>query len=127
MEKRTNKRFSPATYYHINFLRTDRVKIKDLSVNGICLETSRYVNRNDTYSMIIITEKDNKIILKGKVVWSYLRKSMKNNGDIYPIYDIGIKFIQQNGIVNNIFNKLTKNFANKKTLEKENLENYTYV
>ena len=111
MEKRAYKRLITGSHCNIDCAIADKVKIKDISRSGICLETSRRININSIYSMNFVTKGIGEKTLKGNVVWSTLIRSIKDNFDIIPIYQIGIKFIEQND-GNTYLEKLTKKLAN---------------
>ncbi|MHA2219873.1 MAG: PilZ domain-containing protein [Candidatus Hodarchaeales archaeon] len=98
----------------------NRVKITDISIDGICLESSRHIDTKNTYSMKIVTKRNEEIMLKGEVVWSSLRKSIKEKGNIFPIYDIGLKFIEQNDEKNNFLKKITERLAHCSLKDKRN-------
>ena len=111
MDKRKYKRFTAGYYFDIDSDIADKVKIRDISISGICLETSRRININSIYSMNFVTKGIGEKTLKGNVVWSTLIRSIKDNFDIIPIYQIGIKFIEEND-GNTYLEKLTKKLAN---------------
>ncbi len=96
MEKRAYERFITGSRCEIDCATSDKVKIKDLSISGVCLETARRINITSIYSMNFVDKEIGGKTLKGKVVWSTLRRSIKDNVDIIPIYHIGLKFIEQN-------------------------------
>jgi hypothetical protein len=108
MENRIHKRHKTASHCSVECAITHKVKIKDMSNGGICLETSRHIDTRNTYDLKLVTKKKEEIMLKGEVVWSSLIKSIKNKGNIYPIYDIGIKFVEQNDNKNKFLEKLTE-------------------
>ena len=111
MEKRSFKRLTTGSHCDINCAIADKVKIKDISIGGICLETSRRINTNSIFDMKIVTKGNEEVSVKGKVTWSYLKKSLKDKGDFFPIYDIGFKFIEQNDKENKFLEILTKRLA----------------
>ena len=110
-EKRESRRLITGSHCNIDCAIPDKLKIKDISISGICLETSRRININSIYSMNFVTKGSGGETLKGNVIWSRLRKSIKYNFDIIPIYHIGIKFIEDND-GNAYLEKLTENLAN---------------
>ncbi len=110
-EKREHRRIITGSHCNIDCVIADKVKIKDISIGGMCLETSKYINKKNSYSMNFVTKESGEKTLKGNVIWSKLRKSIKYNFDIIPIYHIGIKFIEDND-GNAYLEKLTKNLAN---------------
>jgi hypothetical protein len=108
MEKRTYKRFATGSFCDMDCAIADKVKIKDISIGGICLETSRRISAKSIYDMKIIIRKNEGEELKGKVIWSTLSRSIKDKIDIIPIYDIGLKFVEQNSNKNKFLKKITE-------------------
>ena len=111
MEKRAYKRLTTGYHCDIDCAIADKVKIKDISIGGICLETSKYIVIKSSYSMNFVTKESGEKTLSGKVIWSRLRRSIKDKVDIIPIYHIGIKFIEDND-GNAYLEKLTERLAN---------------
>ncbi len=111
MEKRAHKRIITGSHCNIDCIIADKVKIKDISIGGICLETSKYINKKSSYRINFVTKESGEKTLSGNVIWSKLRRSIKNNFDIIPIYQIGIKFIEDND-GNAYLEKLTESLAN---------------
>jgi len=106
MEKRAYKRFATGSFCNMDCAIADKVKIKDISIGGICLETSRRISAKSIYDMKIIIRKNEGEELKGKVIWSTLSRSIKDKADIIPIYDIGLKFVEQNSDKNKFLEKI---------------------
>jgi hypothetical protein len=69
-EKREHRRIITGSHCNIDCVIADKVKIKDISIGGICLETSKYTNIKFNYSMNFVTKESGEKTLKGKVVWS---------------------------------------------------------
>ena len=111
MEKRAYKRFITGSRCDIDSAIADKVNIKDISISGICLETARRINIKSIFSMNFVDKEIGEKTLQGKVVWSTLRRSIKDNVDIIPIYHIGIKFFEQND-GKTYLEKLTESLAN---------------
>ena len=107
-EKREHRRIITGSHCNIDCVIADKVKIKDISIGGICLETPRRISAKGIYDMKIITRKNGEEKLKGKVVWATLRRSIKDKVDIIPIYDIGLKFVEQNSNKNKFLKKITE-------------------
>ncbi|MHA2220092.1 MAG: PilZ domain-containing protein [Candidatus Hodarchaeales archaeon] len=111
MQYREHKRFKTGSHCNIECAIAHNVKIKDISIGGICLETSRYIESKNIYDMKIVTKSNEETFLKGKVVWSSLRKSIKDKADIFPIFDIGLNFIEQNDNKNKFLENITKKLS----------------
>ena len=68
------------------------VDIIDISLGGISLKTDRRLNIGNEYTLNI-NEKGLDISVKATVVWASLHQSVKSaNGDLVPIYAVGMKF-----------------------------------
>jgi hypothetical protein len=68
------------------------VKILDISIGGLSLETEKRLNIGNEYTLKI-DSKEKVFTVKGIVVWSVLNNSIKDSkGNIVPIYTAGIKF-----------------------------------
>ena len=102
-ERRSHKRYEvdnvegEVTY-------TFEVKILNMSLEGMAIETNKMLNIDKNYS-IKLYNNDKTIMIDGQVVWSRLQRTMKTEaGDIVPIYRSGIKF-------NKIFTKRANDIA----------------
>jgi hypothetical protein len=108
MKSRSHKRNKTGSYCNVECAIDKNVKIKDISIDGICLETSQHIDTRLPYDMKLVTKKRDEIMLKGEVVWSSLTKTIKDKDNIYPIYDIGLKFIEQSNNKIRFLEKLTE-------------------
>jgi len=69
------------------------VKILNISIGGISLQTEKRLNVGSQYTLKI-EGKGKVITIKGMVVWSLLSESIGDTrGNIIPIYKAGMKFI----------------------------------
>ncbi len=69
------------------------VKIVNLSLEGMAIETGRRLNVNTDYS-VRLKQGDEHLELTGKIVWSTLTRTVKTpEGDIKPVYRAGIRFV----------------------------------
>lgn len=68
------------------------VDIIDVSLGGISLKADRRLNIGSEY-ILKIEEKGLQVSIKATVVWASLLESIKSaNGDLVPIYAVGMKF-----------------------------------
>jgi hypothetical protein len=68
------------------------VKILDISIGGLSLQTEKRLNIGNEYTLKIDSNKK-VFTVKGIVVWSVLNNSIKDSkGNIVPIYTAGMKF-----------------------------------
>ncbi len=111
MKNRFHRRHTTGSQCRIECAIAHEVKIKDISMDVICLETSQHIDTRIPYDLKLVTKNKEEIMLKGKVVWSSLIKSIKDKENVYPIYDIGLKFIEQNDRKKRFLEKLTKRLA----------------
>jgi hypothetical protein len=69
------------------------VKVLDMSVSGLLLQTEKRMNPGSQYS-IKLEGKGRVLTVRGNVVWSLLSESVKDSdGNIVPMYKAGIEFI----------------------------------
>ncbi|MBM4146829.1 MAG: PilZ domain-containing protein [Nitrospira sp.] len=73
------------------------VKIIDISIGGLSLQTEKRLNIGNEYTLKI-DSKEKVFTVKGIVVWSVLNNSIKDSkGNIVPLYTAGIKFTNVSG------------------------------
>jgi len=93
-ERRQHKRF-PLDCSGINgkMPLASNIKILDISIGGLSIETERRLNIHNDYSLKI--ENNGKTLsIKGIIMWSVLvRGEEDEKGNIVPIYRAGMKFI----------------------------------
>jgi hypothetical protein len=120
MEKREHDRLKTGSHCDIECAIAHKVKIRDISIDGIRLETPRHIDTKNTYSMKIVTKRNEEIMLNGEVVSSSLKKSIKEKGNIFPIYDIRLKFVEQNDEKINFLKNLTERLSHSSLKDKKN-------
>jgi hypothetical protein len=100
IEKRVHKRFEAGEELWAETILSENFKTKDkiinISMGGICLETSQHPAYDDIYRIKIGSGNNRSIVPKAKVVWSSLIKTKKQYNDIAAIYKIGLKFTDMN-------------------------------
>jgi len=73
------------------------VKILDISIGGLSLQTEKRLNIGNEYTLKI-DSKEKVFTVKGIAVWSVLNNKIKDSkGNIVPIYTAGIKFTNVSG------------------------------
>ena len=73
---------------------TSEVKIIDISVDGIAVETTKLLNINKSYALRL-KDSNKAISHKGTVVWSSLSRTRRGSGgDVIPVYKAGLKFAE---------------------------------
>jgi hypothetical protein len=111
MENRLYARFKPGYKLKTECDIADKVKIKDISIGGICLETPQQIDTSKVYKIKLNTNKYEKINLNGEVVRSSIREVKVYKGHILPVYETGLLFIEQNSNKMNFLKKLTRTFS----------------
>jgi diguanylate cyclase (GGDEF)-like protein/PAS domain S-box-containing protein len=94
-ESRIYKRFTPGDTQLAKIGSSTRVNIKDISVGGICLKTSEYLDTSKAHEIRVLSP-DEDIRSEGIVVWSYLMGTKTVDDKSTPCYETGLKFINPN-------------------------------
>ena len=92
--------------------RLDMVKIKNISIGGICLRTSEELPPQKTYQIRGISFNRERKTVKGKVMWSKLYKSMSPDKGSLAIYEAGIKFMELSEKDKRFLGSITSDLAN---------------
>ena len=90
------ERFKTGDKYSAKLILADDVRIKDISLGGILLETTRRLNINNKYRIQICGISDETISPMGLVVWASLKNTLKKMQDAVPIYHVALKFVKLN-------------------------------
>ncbi len=94
MENREGDRFKAGSKYKGKLILADAVTIKDISISGLCLETSERLTINNQYRIEVVDKDKEKMTLSGIAVRSFLRGTLKEKDNTMPVYEVGIKFIE---------------------------------
>ncbi len=103
-ESRIYKRFNIGNDYWAEINGSDKVNIKDISVGGVCLRTSRHLDPSSSCKIKVLSSSEN-IASDGIVVWSYLMGTKTEEGTSQPYYETGLKFIEMNDKIKNSLEK----------------------
>lgn len=87
------ERFKTGDKYSVKLILADDVRIKDISLGGILLETTRRLNLNRKYRIQIGGVNDGTISPMGLVVWASLKSTVKKMHDSLPVYHVALKFV----------------------------------
>ncbi len=93
-DKRNHKRFK-LNVLEVNgtIMFTKNVKVIDISMNGVSLESTNRLNLGNSYRLRL-TDRKKDLSLTGNVVWSSLIESRRgSSGNVIPIYKVGMNFI----------------------------------
>jgi diguanylate cyclase (GGDEF)-like protein/PAS domain S-box-containing protein len=112
LERRTFKRFKPDNNRWAELDRSGRVRIKDISLSGICLKTSQYLTADSTYTIKIFPTNNKEITSTCVVVWSYLMRTTTEKDYGIPNYETGLKFVEMNDHLKSSLEKFITNLAN---------------
>lgn len=105
-------RYETHTGRWVELDRLDMVKIKNISIGGICLRTSEELLPQKTYQIRGISFNRQMTTVKGKVMWSKLYKSMSPDKGSLAIYEAGIKFMELSERNKHFLGSITSDLAN---------------
>ncbi|MDH4028091.1 MAG: PAS domain-containing protein [Nitrospirota bacterium] len=89
-DERKHRRFRINGSYSATISVSDSVRIKDISLSGMRLETLQYLNINNIYDIRIISADGQDLTLTGEVVWSSLNKEAAEKCADVPCYEAGL-------------------------------------
>lgn len=97
-EKRSGKRFKLEGEHHVELIVPDNARIRDISLEGVCLETRHRLSRNTVYTIRIMypDNKGEEITFRGVVVWSSFHGNDSEGDNETPSYVSGFRFVGQN-------------------------------
>ena len=93
---RTFERFKPGAKCKAKLIHADEVAIKNISIGGILVETTRRLNVNTNYRIQIISSDNNEVITPtGTVARAFLRGTAhtETESNTVPLYEVALKFI----------------------------------
>jgi hypothetical protein len=91
---RTFDRFKPGAKCKAKLIHADEVEIKNISIGGILVETTRRLNVNTNYRIQIISSDNNEVITPtGTVARAFLRGTADTESNTVPLYEVALKFI----------------------------------
>ena len=93
---RTFDRFKPGAKCKAKLIHADEVEIKNISIGGILVETTRRLNVNTNYRIQIISSDNNEVITPtGTVARAFLRGTAhtETESNTVPLYEVALKFI----------------------------------
>ncbi len=94
MEKREGDRFKAGNKYKGKLILADAVTIRDISISGVCLETSERLTTNNLYRIEMVDKDKERMTLTGVAVRSFLRGTLREKDNTVPLYEVGLKFIE---------------------------------
>src|SRR3989338_3538320 len=89
-------RFKPGAKCKAKLIHADEVEIKNISIGGILVETTRRLNVNTNYRIQIISSDNNEVITPtGTVARAFLRGTAhtETESNTVPLYEVALKFI----------------------------------
>ncbi len=87
-------RFKPGTECRAKLIHADEVTIKNISVGGILVETTKRLNVNNHYRIQIISSDTEVITPSVTVVRAFLRGTTEVEFNTVPLYEVALKFIK---------------------------------
>lgn len=109
VERRAYRRFRTGHNCWAEINGYGKIKIKDISIGGICLKTPKHLAMNSKYKIKMFSGNNGSITSNGKVVWSDVMEKENKKGTGSPYYESGLKFIKAN---NNLKTSLVKFIGN---------------
>jgi len=100
-EKRVHERYSAGEECSARFNGSGKIRVKDISLGGICLASSRRLAPNSIYEIKLISPAWEEITSTGMVIWSSRHKSTYDTKRNSRLYETGFKFIDLNETARN--------------------------
>jgi len=97
----------------------DDVKLKDIGLGGILLETTRRLNINNCYKIQIVLRNNEVLMPRGIVVRSFLKGTVKKEEETLPVYEVALRFIELNEKEKRLLDKLLSEIADSTIFTKE--------
>jgi diguanylate cyclase (GGDEF)-like protein/PAS domain S-box-containing protein len=95
-EKRSFERFFAGDECSASFNGSGKIRVKDISLGGICLKSHKKMAPNSIYEITILSPEKEKIAHSGMVIWSSRYKTKSNEHKSAHYYETGLKFIGLN-------------------------------
>jgi diguanylate cyclase (GGDEF)-like protein/PAS domain S-box-containing protein len=111
-EKRISDRFVTRNQSVAELVISEDVRIKNISVGGICLKTSQQLTKNTLYKIKISCPDDEVIIPTGLVVWSAVRGKHTEYDHMPLHYEAGLKFLELKSRIKGILEKFITHCSN---------------
>lgn len=109
---RIYNRFKTGGKFRVKLILADKVTIKNISLGGILLETTKRLNINTTYRIQIISSDNNETLTpKGTVVRASLNKQINKGINSLPLYTVAFKFIELDEREKRFLDKLISEIA----------------
>jgi diguanylate cyclase (GGDEF)-like protein len=85
--------------------------IKNISIGGISMRTSQRLTKNTVYTVKMLGNRNEELLLKGLVVWSSLLGKVSEKDGTGPYYEAGLRFIELNDSLISSLEKLIIDLA----------------
>jgi diguanylate cyclase (GGDEF)-like protein/PAS domain S-box-containing protein len=96
-ERRIFERLRTENNFRVNIDTSGNVRIKNLSLGGICLKTTQRLNADSTHKIMIVSGNE-EAVLNGKVIWTSLMGTSH--------FEAGLKFLEINERLKSSIEKL---------------------
>lgn len=107
---RLYKRFKTGDKCSAKLLLSDDVTIKDISLGGVLLETTKRLDIDSSYRIQIGYKNDETIMPIGLVVRASLKGTKKKKFSTLPLYQTALRFIELNDTEKRFIDKLISEF-----------------
>lgn len=101
-------RYKPKGECRAKLIHADEVTIKNISLGGLLIETTRRLNLNQGYKIQMLSHKGNSVITPRCVVTRAFLRRLEND---LPVYEIALKFINltndEEAFLKNIFSNIS--------------------
>ncbi len=104
---RIYERFKPNSKCKAKLIYADEVAIKNISLGGILVETTRRLNVNISYRIQLISDENNVITPTGIVTRAFLRGNTYVESNTVPLYEVALKFTKLKDDEKNFIKKLS--------------------
>ncbi len=117
---RVFNRFKTGNRCKVKLVLADEVEIKDISLGGILLETTKRLNINNSYKIQIVSSDNNGTINPKGVVVRALLKGHSNNGHKHlPLYQVALKFTKLSEKEKSFLDKIISDVADSTVFTQE--------
>lgn len=122
MEKRRFKRFKPSDRYRAKLIFSEDTRIKNISLGGILLETTKRLNINNYYRIQITSlNKESAITPLCTVARSFLRGTTDEGNDTMHLYEVALEFIKLNDSEKLFLKSIMSGLAKKTAVSKNDM------
>lgn len=71
-----------------------KVTVNNISMGGICIDIKKHLAIDSRHCIELTSTTNRKIEPECLVIWSSFIGTIKENGEVMPVYSVGLKFIE---------------------------------